>query len=59
MVFAICGVVFTGRSVIKPLKKLVQTMGQLAGGDLTVEVLGQKRGDEVGAMAKARAGLQG
>jgi methyl-accepting chemotaxis protein len=53
MVFAFCGVVFTGRSVINPLRKLVQTMGQLASGDLSVEILGQKRDDEVGAMAKA------
>ena len=53
MVFAVCGVVFTGRSVVNPLRKLVQTMGQLASGDLSVDVLGQKRGDEVGAMAKA------
>ncbi len=50
---AIGGVMFTGRNVIKPLRQLVQTMGQLAGGDLTVTVVGQARGDEVGAMAKA------
>ncbi len=50
---AVCGVLFTGRSVIRPLKKLVLVMGRLAGGDLTVEVDGQKRDDEVGAMAKA------
>jgi methyl-accepting chemotaxis protein len=53
LLFAVCGVIFTGRSVISPLKKLVRTMGQLASGDLAVEVLAQKRGDEIGAMAKA------
>ena len=53
MLSAVCGVVFTGRSVIRPLKKLVGTMGGLASGNLTVDVVGQNRSDEVGDMAKA------
>jgi methyl-accepting chemotaxis protein len=50
---AICGVLITWRSVIRPLAQLVRTMGVLAQGDLSVEVDGKERGDEVGSMAKA------
>jgi len=50
---AICGVVITWRSVIRPLARLVNTMGILARGDLSAEVDGKERGDEVGSMAKA------
>jgi methyl-accepting chemotaxis protein len=50
---AICGVLITWRSVIRPLARLVKTMGVLAQGDLSAEVDGKERGDEVGSMAKA------
>lgn len=50
---AILGVLITWRSVIRPLAQLVGTMGLLARGDLTVDIDGQRRGDEVGSMAKA------
>ena len=39
--------------IAKPLSQLAQRMGMLAGGDLAVEIDGQNRRDEVGAMAKA------
>jgi methyl-accepting chemotaxis protein len=39
--------------IAKPLNQLAQRMGTLAGGDLAVEIDGQNRRDEVGAMAKA------
>jgi methyl-accepting chemotaxis protein len=39
--------------IAKPLNQLAQRMGRLAGGDLAVEIDGQNRRDEVGAMAKA------
>ena len=48
-----CGVLITWRSVIRPLARLVNTMGILAHGDLSAEVDGQSRRDEVGSMAKA------
>ncbi|MDT3687582.1 MAG: methyl-accepting chemotaxis protein [Pseudorhodoplanes sp.] len=50
---AVTGVLITWRSVVRPLAQLVKTMGILARGDLTVDVDGQRRGDEVGSMAKA------
>ena len=39
--------------IAKPLSQLAQRMGTLAGGDLAVEIDGQNRRDEIGAMAKA------
>ena len=39
--------------IAKPLNQLGQRMGALAGGDLTVDIDGQNRRDEVGVMAKA------
>jgi methyl-accepting chemotaxis protein len=39
--------------VAAPLQRLGERMRRLASGDLTVDVEGQTRGDEVGAMAKA------
>jgi methyl-accepting chemotaxis protein len=41
------------RGITRPLNRLESTMGRLAGGDLDVEVDGQTRSDEIGAMAKA------
>jgi methyl-accepting chemotaxis protein len=38
---------------IKPLRALTATMGKLAARDLTVEIAGPTRGDEVGGMARA------
>jgi methyl-accepting chemotaxis protein len=53
VLFAICGVIITWRSVVRPLARLVNTMGVLAQGDLSANVDGKERGDEVGSMAKA------
>jgi methyl-accepting chemotaxis protein len=39
--------------IARPLNQLAQRMGMLASGDLAVEIDGQSRRDEVGAMAKA------
>jgi methyl-accepting chemotaxis protein len=39
--------------IARPLNQLAQRMGTLANGDLAVEIDGQSRRDEVGAMAKA------
>ena len=39
--------------IARPLNQLGQRMGVLAGGDLAVQIDGQTRRDEVGAMAKA------
>jgi methyl-accepting chemotaxis protein len=41
------------RGVIKPLRGLTTTMRKLAEHDLTIEIAGLLRGDEVGAMARA------
>jgi methyl-accepting chemotaxis protein len=40
-------------NVVRPINAMTGTMGKLAGGDLTVEVAGAARKDELGAMAKA------
>jgi methyl-accepting chemotaxis protein len=46
--------VWMGRTQIsRPLAQIAGQMKTLAGGDLSVDVDGQNRGDEVGAMAKA------
>ncbi len=39
--------------ISRPLSRMAERMGLLANGDLNVEIEGQSRGDEVGAMAKA------
>ena len=42
-----------GRSISKPIQKLVTNMRSLAGGDLSVTVEGTARRDEIGVMANA------
>ena len=44
---------FFARSISRPISRLTHTMETLAEGDLSVEVLGGARGDEIGAMARA------
>ncbi|MFA6021200.1 MAG: methyl-accepting chemotaxis protein [Rhodospirillales bacterium] len=41
------------RSITKPVGRLVAAMGRLAAGDVSVEILGTSRRDEVGDMARA------
>ena len=55
---AACGIVLVGffffaRSLAGSISRLTGVMAQLAAGDLTVEVPGQARADETGAMARA------
>ncbi|MDO1584646.1 methyl-accepting chemotaxis protein [Rhizobium oryzicola] len=47
------GFVFIKSSVVAPIRGLASTMGILAGGNLSANVDGTDRRDEVGAMAKA------
>nr|WP_274706894.1 methyl-accepting chemotaxis protein [Allorhizobium sonneratiae] len=47
-------VVFAIRSwLIAPITRLVNSMGNLANGDLSTDVGGRERGDEIGTMARA------
>ncbi len=46
------GLLFS-RSVARPITRLTKTMDDLAQGDLSVDVLGKGRHDEIGAMARA------
>jgi methyl-accepting chemotaxis protein len=43
----------TARSVVRPVKAMTAAMGSLAAGDLTTEIPGRDRKDELGAMAGA------
>jgi methyl-accepting chemotaxis protein len=40
-------------SITRPINRLANGMARLSSGDLTVEIEGQTRGDEIGVMAKA------
>ena len=42
-----------GRTVTQPVRIMTLTMARLADGDTDAEVLGRRRGDEIGGMAKA------
>jgi len=44
---------FLGTSIVKPIARLTNAMDKMADGDLTVQVQGAQRKDEVGAMARA------
>ncbi|KRA95502.1 hypothetical protein ASD83_17725 [Devosia sp. Root685] len=44
---------FFARSISRPISRLTHTMETLAEGDLSVDVAGGARGDEIGAMARA------
>jgi methyl-accepting chemotaxis protein len=58
-VIAVVGVLtLTARSVVRPVKAMTSAMGRLAGGDLSTEIPGRERGDELGAMAGALAVLK-
>ncbi len=49
----IAAAVFIIRGIVGPISSLTHAMGGLAEGDLTTDVQGSERGDEIGAMAKA------
>jgi len=46
-------VYLTNRSIVPPILKMVGAMGQLAGGDHSVEIPATDKKDEIGQMAKA------
>lgn len=46
------------RGVSKPITALTGSLNQLAGGDLEAAVLGDERGDEIGAIARAVAAFR-
>jgi len=53
LILGIAGAVLIGRSITRPLGAITRTMKRLADNDLSVEVPGRDRKDEVGAMAAA------
>jgi methyl-accepting chemotaxis protein len=58
-VVAVVGVLtLTARSVVRPVKAMTSAMGSLAAGDLSTEIPGRDRKDELGAMAGALAVLK-
>jgi methyl-accepting chemotaxis protein len=58
-VIAVIGVLtLTARSVVRPVKAMTAAMGSLAAGDLSTEIPGRDRKDEIGAMAGALAVLK-
>ncbi len=52
LVAALLSMLFA-RSISRPISRLTDTMDALAAGDLSVEVKGASRSDEIGAMARA------
>jgi methyl-accepting chemotaxis protein len=53
VIFTLSGsVVFTFLSVARPLTRLNDALGKMAGGEFNIEIPGANRGDEVGDMAK-------
>jgi methyl-accepting chemotaxis protein len=50
---AVTVVYLTSRSIVPPILKMVDAMGQLAGGNHTVEIPAADKTDEIGLMAKA------
>jgi methyl-accepting chemotaxis protein len=58
-VIAVGGVLaLTARSVVRPVNAMTSAMGSLAAGDLSTEIPGRDRKDEIGAMASALAVLK-
>ena len=50
---AVTVVYLTNRSIVPPILKMVDAMGQLAGGDHSVEIPATDKKDEIGLMARA------
>ena len=50
---AVTVIYLTNRSIVPPILKMVAAMGQLAGGDHSVEIPATDKKDEIGLMAKA------
>ena len=53
VIIGIGAAVFIIRGIVGPIGKLTHAMDRLAAGDLTVDVHGSERGDELGAMSTA------
>jgi methyl-accepting chemotaxis protein len=53
MVVSIAGLFLVTRRVVGPINRLTAVMQRLASGDHEVEIAGQQRRDEIGAMAQA------
>jgi methyl-accepting chemotaxis protein len=53
LIVGVVAALLIGRSITRPLRAITATMKRLADNDLTVEVPGRERKDEVGAMAAA------
>jgi methyl-accepting chemotaxis protein len=53
LALAALGGLLVSRSISKPLSRLTTTMDELANGELDLQVAGQARADEIGAMARA------
>ena len=59
-IIAVCAIAFwIGRSVSRPITSLTRAMGELARGRHDVDVQETERGDEIGEMARAVAGVPG
>jgi methyl-accepting chemotaxis protein len=53
LALAALGGYLVSRSISRPLSRLTNTMDELANGELNLDVAGQARSDEIGAMARA------
>lgn len=53
LVVLVLAMMVANRSLSRPLREIVAEMRRLAGGDLSVEIHGVDRGDEIGATARA------
>ena len=53
LVLGVIIALFAVRSIVPPVRRITDVMVRLAGHDLTVEVAGRDRKDEIGAMASA------
>ena len=46
-------ILLSQRMIVRPIVDMTNAMGKLAGGDLSIEVAGRERRDEIGSMAQA------
>ncbi|AYG70060.1 methyl-accepting chemotaxis protein (plasmid) [Rhizobium sp. CCGE531] len=53
LISIVLGAAMSTTQIVRPVRRLTETMATLAGGNLDVDVSGSERGDELGAMARA------
>lgn len=53
LIIAVVGIYFVRGQIVRPLKRLAETMNLLASGERQVDIPGSERGDEIGGMARA------